>query len=419
MNHNHAVPRRTAGAVRYSCGILFFLFTFCYLYFLQGYLLAEVQYVFSRGVTTYELLPGALVIACVLLAVQWIVARCVRTPDFAHALTYIPSFALLGALSDFSEQSIARSTIGAWMWIAPLMLAAFPLAVCAARRVEAGMRAAAETHDAAAVLWRNYLAMMAMMLLCGSFHADTDVYLYELKTERLILRGRYGEACRVGEKSLLSSRRLSNLRAHALAQQDLLGERLLDYPQEYGADGLLCVADTDARHYRFGADAICLSLGALCGRSVASAERYYELLTAHLQRSRDSLEAVDSARLAASDSLLRDHRVRLRRLETSERHLRDYRLCHLLLAKNLAAFRAAYTPDTAYADTSGGGWRARTPRVYREALAMAAPGLADTATLARYGDYRLMRDTLPDPVVRANLTRRKYGNTYWWYYDNR
>ena len=35
------------------------LFSFCYLFFLQGEILAEAQFVYSKGITSYNILIGA------------------------------------------------------------------------------------------------------------------------------------------------------------------------------------------------------------------------------------------------------------------------------------------------------------------------------------------------------------------------
>ena len=64
--------QKTAGPIRYSCGILFILFSFCYLFCLQGEILAEAQFVYSKGVTSYNILIGAIVISVVLQIIQWV-----------------------------------------------------------------------------------------------------------------------------------------------------------------------------------------------------------------------------------------------------------------------------------------------------------------------------------------------------------
>ena len=85
-----------------------------------------------------------------------------------------------------------------------------------------------------------------LILVLGFVPQSSDVYHYEVKVERLILDGDYEEASRVGERSLASSARLTQLRMYALSQQGLLAERIFEYPQYDGARGLLDVRRTSA-----------------------------------------------------------------------------------------------------------------------------------------------------------------------------
>ena len=70
MSYYSIPEQKTAGIIRYSCGILFMLFSFCYLFFLEGEILAEAQFVFSKGVTSYDIMTGAILITLVLQLVQ-------------------------------------------------------------------------------------------------------------------------------------------------------------------------------------------------------------------------------------------------------------------------------------------------------------------------------------------------------------
>ena len=42
----------------------------------------------------------------------------------------------------------------------------------------------------------------------------------------------------------------------------------------------------------------------------------------------------------------------------------------------------------------------------------------DSAVVQRYQDYLALREThADDPIAMRNLCKRKFGNTYWFYYD--
>ena len=414
----------TAGVIRYSCAFLFVLFSCCYLYFMQGDLLAQVQYVFSHGVTTYSILIGAFIITGVLQIVQWIVAKVLcPMPDRWYALTYLPSFLLLAMLTSWNEESLHHFHLGGWAWAAPVMLFLFAIAVYLLKHAEKN-GVVTNAVDMPAKLWTNYLVLFALILFCGSRMAVKDVYLYELKTERLLMERRYEEALDVGRKSQQTSRRLSYLRAYALSKTGQLPERLFDYPQPYGVDGLLAIADTSKAYHQFDAANVCFSLGALCGKGMRSTENYFLRLMNFQQQVSDSLAAVDSLYLSQSDSVMAAYQHVLQSHEHRCRRTYDYYLCLLLLKRDLPAFTDAfrqYYPDVVEAagEDSTATVVADIPRAYREALVMGRDSLMmDTATLATYRAYRTMCDTLRQPTVRRNLTRRRFGTTYWWYFDH-
>ncbi len=415
MNYNHPIPEKTAGVIRYSCGFLFMAFSFAYLYFMQGDLLAEAQYVFSNGVTHYSLIVGAVVVTVVLQLLQWIVSLMVHVPSRWHALTYFPSFLALTMLTDFSEDTIAHFRLGAWVWAAPLLLLLFGLLAVAVRHIERNL-GESWRHDFPSLLWVNYLVLLVLILFCGSCHSAPDTYLYELKTERLLLAGKDEAASRVGIKSLATTPRLNRLRMFALARQGQLPEHLFDYPQPFGPDGLITIADTDRHIHRITSSDICFALGAVPDASVRTTERYFRLLLPLLHAEADSLTQAAGICLAASDTMPHDLRLRL---DLNRRHLRtayDYHLCRLLLQKDLKEFEQTLPVYGTLHDVPS-DQPALLPRAYREAVALIHPAEADSATLSGLHAYRQLRESLADSVERKNRTRRAFGNTFWWYYD--
>ena len=117
------------------------------------------------------------------------------------------------------------------------------------------------------------------------------------------------------------------------------------------------------------------------------------------------------------DSIRQQHAQVVSALRRQVSVMADYRLCALLLDKNLPQFVdeiSRYYPAVA---DSVDDIRAALPRAYREALAIIAPQWTDSATLQRYYDYAAMVDTLSTPRQRRNLTLYEQGRTYWWYFD--
>lgn len=397
MNRNSTDRQKTAGIIRYSCGILFVLFSFCYLFFLQGELLAEAQFVFSKGVTTYNLFIGAVIITLVLQILQWVVSMLSRLPASWHALSYLPPMLMLAILTDVDRATIQHFSFGPWTWIAPVVLVCYCLLVVLSRKVSSG--GDDDSADYRAQLYPNYIILFQLILAVGAIPQSTDVYHYELKAERLLLAKDYEAASRVGEHSLRTSARLTQLRMYALSKQGLLAERLFDYPQYDGSRGLLNVADTLSDE-RFTARGICLHLGAFCGTSVPSTDSYYQLMLA--------------------DTIWNQHTA-------------DYYLCSLLLDKRLQTFCRQLPTYYALSDSvqhTGD----HLPRAYREALLLAGDHeaalqgwvvvggdtlthFADPDLTTRFNAYSQLQQDLPDQRERINQSHRQFGHTYWWYHD--
>ena len=94
--------------------------------------------------------------------------------------------------------------------------------------------------------------MMVVVGLCGN---SNDKQHYELKMERLLNESKYEEAVKVGAKSLVSSERLTCLRAFALSKSGLLGEKMFEYPVTSTENALL-IPRKDSTHVIFHPDNI-------------------------------------------------------------------------------------------------------------------------------------------------------------------
>ena len=384
MNYNNRIAKQTMGIVRYSCGLLFMLFSFSYLFFLQGDLLAEAQHVFSHGLTTYSILIGSITLTILLQILQWLISHLLKFGGRYYSLSYFPSLLCLSMLTSLRHDSMQHFTFGSWLWLCPVLLVGFVLLVIFLRKLHYGD----EREEMPSLLWKNYLILFVMILCCGAISRTKEVYHYELKTERLIMDHDYEGAAAVANTSLKSSRRLNELRLFALSQQGLLAENLFDYPQYFGADGLLNISDTDSI-YRYPALRICHRLGAIPDYKTIRTTRHY----LRFINSRDSLRTPVT---------------------------QDYYLCYLLLQKDLKTFAKQlpqFYPNTA-------STAQQLPRAYREAVlyinrnkAGKLPYSIDSETAARYDEYQHMKADIADDLERTNLTRRAFGNTFWWYYE--
>lgn len=384
MNYNNPIMQKTVGIIRYSCGFLFAAFCFCYLFFLCGDVLAEVQHVLSGGLTTYSILVGAVVITFLLMALQWLVNKFVHLPDKFHALTYVPSFLALAMLSDMDQNLKGEFVWGMWLWLLPVVVIVWIIAIVVVRELTRNVDSVQASLQSQ--MWPNYLLMFIMLCACGFVPSTTAVRQYEQKVERLLSVKDYEAAAGVGCKSLDASARLTQLRMYALAKQGLLADSMFSYPQYYGTRGLVDIQDT-AIDNRFPMQNIELYLGAFAGKSVRTNKRFLELL-------------------AVEDTM-----------PTSQSQ--QYMLCYHLLDKDLHSFNKYL--HQVYGDTI----TAELPRAYQEAIIMqheytpdSLPIYINKVYVERYENYRSLRMTLLDETEKSNLTRREYGNTYWWYFEN-
>ncbi len=425
MNYNYQRKQKTAGIIRYSCGILFCLFCFSYLFFLQGELLAQAQFVYSRGVTNYSLFVGAFIITAVLQIVQWVVAKFAKLSSRWYVLTYFPSFLGLTMLTHIDEQSIAHFSLGPWKWLAPLLLVLYVALLCFLYEKNHS-REQQQMLPIVRLLSSNFFLFLLMALLTAGTGTASDVYMFELKTERLLVDGHTEEALKVGNRSLQSSQRLTNLRMYGLSLQDSLAEHLFDYPQAFGENGFLTLSDSDQLIHRMTSQDIARSLGMKIGKSIRTPQHYFQIVLDHHTELLDSLSQMDSLEFRGNDSLLLAHENRLLKLRCQIRRTADYYLCCLLLKRDVIGFINNYSryaihiypevPDSVFMYEDYSVLPAQ--RAYREAFAVGMPEWADSLTLVRRQAYVEMRDSIPDPVVRQNLTRRRFGNTFWWYLDN-
>ena len=76
------------------CSVLFFLFTFSYLFFFQADVMTVTQHLASVGQTFYNPLLGAILITIVLKLLQIGVSSLVRLTKRGYALNLFPFFSV-------------------------------------------------------------------------------------------------------------------------------------------------------------------------------------------------------------------------------------------------------------------------------------------------------------------------------------
>lgn len=387
-----------------------------FLYFIQGDLLAEAQYVYSNGLTTYSILFGAIILTVVLLIVGRVMNILFHYPSELYVLSYLPSFLLLSVITSVNIDAFRDFTFGEWIWVFPLVLVVyFILILLIIPKLEHFKRKSSNNYFTK-LIWKNSLIFLLLSLLTASVSNTNNVIYYELKAERLILNGKYDDVLEVGANSLETSRRLTELRMYALAKTGRLCDDLFDYPQYYGVDGLLDISDTTESYYRFSSKNICKSMGAYCDKSVKSSGRYLQLM-------KEKFSIVDDFVLdtLSNDSLIGN--ICKKCYIRNKKIIDSYYLAYLLLDKNLDGVLRYFDNKYVFGDS--------LPQAVKEALLLSKSfefkdslisdtcyySLADTATVVKFIDYKLVSDTINDSTERRNRLRRKFGDTFWWYYD--
>lgn len=375
--YQSTIYRKTARIVSTACGFLFIAFAVLYLYEFQPYLLATAQHVLSNGVTSYSPVWGTLIISFILILVQIGYKRLVRFPLRFVALSYFPSCLILGVLTALVPGHDGGMRIDV-SWLTVVLLILFYLLLLWMIKHFPDTR---ENHNILSpFLWPNFFILFLLFLMTGSVGNTNDIYHYRLDMENHLIKGEYKSVLQIGTTSLETDRAMSAMRAYALSRTGELNEKLFEYPQPYGSEGLLpSVTDTVYAHN--WADSLYIYLGGKPGK-VKNNVQFFELLI---------------TKPYATDKV------------------KDYLLCAYLLDKRLDKFVSLlshyYTPND------------NLPTVYKEALVLynrmhVNPIMIyhDSVTEENLNDFLEMEEQYADPVERSNRCRRMYGHTYWWYY---
>lgn len=351
----YAIKKKNNGTrlVRVVCTIVFLLFTFCYVNFYQDDVLLVCQHVLSGGQTHYVRSVGTPLIVLVLWLIQWVACRVSGVNRRFYWLTFLPSFALLAAITGVDCVSFTQYTWQPWCWLLPLLWLLSALGLWLAHQLQPYEQESPDNPLFSRLLWSNMLAFLAMMFVVGWVSNPDELFHYRARTEVLISEGKYGDALQVGRESLQTDSTLTMLRIYALAKTGRLGDGLFCYPLAGGSGSMSPIGQ--------GMHLLLLTPQALA-------------------------KDIKSPKMQC-----------------------DYRLCSLLLDRRLDEF--ARLLQSSYSIG------ARLPRHYREALYLythtrsnPVVTVADNVMDADFEDFEKLTHSAESAV------RDAYGNTYWYYY---
>ena len=181
--------------------------------------------------------------------------------------------------------------------------------------------------------------------------------------------------------AIATNRNLTALRVFALSRMGELGNKLFEYPQEYGSNGLLPNTYDSLSAYNWTQE-LYKHLGGYPGKGISTAKQFLEILSRH-----------DNARSATH----------------------DYLLCAYLLDKELDKFVMKLPTFYTINDS--------LPAHYKEALIIYSlekgednKYFTDKSVEENIKKYNNFAKQITDSIARSNKCRREYGHTYWWYY---
>ena len=375
----NALYRKAARVTTLVCGFLFAIFSFVYLYVFQRDVLEALHFSLAHGKTEYVPFASALVITLILILLRWGVNSLLGLKGKVRSLAYLPSFLILCALTDVGREVYMSGYHTAWRWLLPLLILLFVLAAYWLRRIFRSLLDE-EVAMGSLVNWNIALLFFQCLLTVMIGNSDRGFH-HELEMERHLRNGEYVRALDTGRLDLDAGRTLTALRAMAMTQAGVMGDRLFEYPQDFGSRGLFFADDSTAT-LRYTNDSLYHLLGGKPRAGETPADYLYGLCHA------------DSVTRAAV----------------------DYYLSALLLDKRVEEFAQAVGVLLAPQDT--------LPRHYREAMTLYRSQHADSVfaqqdslVQARYAEYKKLQAEPGAPLQERNRMKRNFGHTYWWYYD--
>ena len=357
------------------CALLFATFSFLYIYVFQGERLALLQDYLSKGQTTNNTLVTALLVTILLVALQYLLNKWSKLHGRYEALSYLPSCAILALITRF-DSSFSYSWV---QWVVTLLVVmGLNILIVWIDRNTLQLRDTRFFKQ----LTPNLGVMALLFAFVGCWGNNNASSTMELVAWKYTHNGEYAKVLNVGRMSDDCNVKLTALRNLALAKIGQLGDKLFAYPQPYGSDGLI-MNRYNVQTPLYGSEEFYNALGGVPYGGEKAAAFYKRMML-------------------KSDSV----------------YLKDLYAAALLLDKDLDAF-VSLTASNREASSSVSVHTQEAWMIYNEQHPFTPIAFVpDEAVLQHHREYVALREAhADDPLVMQNLCKRKFGKTYWYYYD--
>lgn len=355
--------------MRFTCAIIFIVFTYLFLSCYQENVLAMAQHVLSGGMTDYSYGIAPVLITLILFLLQLGVFAVTRVKRRFHGLTYFPSMLVLVFITHVPNNISECHSLGAWWWLIPLLLILWAGAMWVVMQLEPMEQELHSNSWLSKMTWLNLLQLLVMMFVTIMVTNSDRLIHQRLKMEHLMKNRQYEQALEVAKKQQETDSSLTMLRIACLHETGKMGEKLFTYPLVGGSEAMMPNGT---------------SVKALMWQPPVWLKKPSPWMVKHHKK----------------------YRI------TS-----DYKLCALLLDKKIDQFAHEITKYYKIDSVA-------LPRHYREALVLYTHRRTNpivvyhnTVMETDFQDYQTLEHKYPGFKERQAAIRDTYGNTYWYYYQ--
>lgn len=231
--------RRLQNFITGFCAVCFAIFSFTFVAIYKSPLIEMVYNSIATGKLQYNGYVLSGVVTAILVGLALWLNRFAKYQREWTAMAFLPSALILAFLTDIQRTLFAATgSYGGWAWIFAVgMFLYLFLAFLFGRMLFEKIKN--PTVVANRIVWRNLVLLTLIFMMVGTLSGGDKNFMREAIQYKHYCRGDVDAALAVGDHSPLASQELTAQRAFFLSLKGELGERLFEYPQYYGAEGLL------------------------------------------------------------------------------------------------------------------------------------------------------------------------------------